>query len=159
MELIEIIGIVLFIAGFVLIGIEMVLPGFSVPGISGIICLIAGILMTADSLEEGIMITVVVIVILGILMTVIMGLLSRNKLKSPLILNEEMKAEDGQLNSSDLNYLLHKEGIAVTDLRPAGKGDFEGLVLDIFSEGAYIEKGNRIVICKISQNHLIVRKM
>ena len=38
MEIWDLIGIVCLIAGFVLVGIEMVLPGFSVPGISGIIC-------------------------------------------------------------------------------------------------------------------------
>ena len=157
MNTVMIIGIILLIAGFILVGIEMVVPGFGAPGIAGIICLIAGVVLTADSVETGIFITVVVIVILGILMTIIMGFLSQRKFKSPIILDEDLKA-GAPINSSDLNYLLQKEGTASTDLKPAGKGDFEGIELDIFSEGLYIKKGSPIVISRISQNRLMVRE-
>jgi len=147
----------LLIAGFVLVGIEMVVPGFGAPGIAGIICLVAGIFLTADTIEAGIFITVVVIVVLGILMTIIMAFLSQKKFKSPIVLDEDLKA-GAPINSSDLNYLLKKEGTASTDLKPAGKGDFEGIELDIFSEGPYIKKGSPIVISRINENRLMVRE-
>lgn len=152
-----IIGIILLIAGFVLVGIELVVPGFGAPGISGIICLVAGVFLTADTVEAGIFITVVVIVLLGILMTIIMGFLSQKKFKSPIILDEDLKA-GAPISSSDLDYLLQKEGIASTDLKPAGKGNFEGIELDIFSEGPYIKKGSPIVISRINQNRLMVKE-
>lgn len=151
-----IIGILFLIAGFVLIGIAMVVPGFGIPEISGIACLVAGIFLTADTIETGILITVIVIVILGILMTIIMGCLSNQKFKPPIILDTDVKAGI-PLNASDLDYLLEKEGTASTDLKPAGKGDFDGIELDIFSDGQYIKKGSRIVISKVSQNRLIVK--
>lgn len=152
-----IIGLILLIAGFVLAGIEMVVPGFGAPGICGIICLVAGVLLTADSVEAGIFITVVVIVILGILMTVIMGFLSQKKFRSPIVLDEDLKA-GVPINSSDLEYLIRKEGKASTDLKPAGKGNFEGIELDIFSEGPYIKKGTSIVISRINENRLMVKE-
>ena len=104
MNTVMVIGIILLIAGFILVGVEMVVPGFGVPGIAGIICLVTGVFLTADSVETGIFITVVVIVILGILMTIIMGFLSQKKFKSPVILDEDLKA-GVPINSSDLNYL------------------------------------------------------
>ena len=85
MNTVMVIGIILLIVGFILVEVEMVTPGFGVPGIAGIICLIAGVLLTADSVETGIFITVVVIVILGILMTIIMGFLSQKKIKLPIL--------------------------------------------------------------------------
>ena len=117
----------------------------------------AGVFLTADTVETGIFITVVVIVLLGILMTIIMGFLSQKKFKSPIILDDDLKA-GAPISSSDLEYLLQKEGIASTDLKPAGKGDFEGIELDIFSEGPYIKKGSPIVISRISQNRLMVKE-
>lgn len=157
MNTVMIIGIILLIAGFVLAGIEMVVPGFGAPGIAGIICLVAGVFLTADSIESGIFITVVVIVILGILMTIIMGFLSQKRFKSPIVLDEDLKA-GAPISSSDLAYLLKKEGTASTDLKPAGKGDFEGIELDIFSEGPYIKKGSPIVISRINENRLMVKE-
>lgn len=157
MDAVMIIGLILLIAGFVLAGIEMVVPGFGAPGICGIICLVAGVFLTADSVEAGIFITVVVIVILGILMTVIMGFLSQKKFKSPIVLDEDLKA-GVPISSSDLEYLIRKEGKASTDLKPAGKGNFEGIELDIFSEGPYIKKGTSIVISRINENRLMVKE-
>lgn len=158
MEMITIIGIVLLIAGFVLVGVELVVPGFGLPGIAGTACLIAGVFCTAKTLEQGILITIIIIVILGILMTVILGLLSHQKLKPPIILDSDVKGGDSYLSASDLNYLLNREGIALTDLRPVGKGEFDGIGLDIYSEGAYIKKGTPIVISRISENRLLVKR-
>lgn len=159
METIVWIGIAVLIIGFVLVGVELMVPGFGAPGIGGIICLVAGIFMVTDTLEEGILVTVIVIVVLSILVAVMMGLMHYRKFKSPIILDAEVKAEDAYLESSDLNYLLGREGTAATDLRPAGKGDFDGIELDVVSEGPYVERGRHIVIMKLSANRLIVKTL
>ncbi len=159
METIELIGIIVLIAGFILIAVELVVPGFGLPGIAGIVCLVAGVFMVTDSVEEGILVTIVVIVILSILTAVVIGLMHHRKFKSPIILDTDVHVENTQLEASDLDYLLHREGTASTDLRPVGKGDFDGIELDIVSDGAYIKKGSRIKIVQISSNRLMVRNL
>ena len=37
-------------------------------------------------------------------------------------------------------------GVSSTDLRPAGKGDFDGRVLDVTAANGYIEEGKAIVV-------------
>lgn len=152
----EIIGIVLLIAGFILVGIEMAMPGFGLPGISGIISLVIGIILTAKSVASGIIMAIIVIIILGIMLAVAMALLSSKKMKSPMVLREDVKGEQGFLESSDLEYLVGKEGVATTDLRPAGKGKFDGIEFDILSGGSFINKGEKIYISRIKDNKLIV---
>ena len=156
MTTVEIIGIVLLIAGFVLVGIEMAVPGFGLPGISGIISLVLGIIFSADTVSEGIIMAIIVIVILGIMLAVAMTILGSKKVKSPMVLREDVKGEQGFLESSDLEYLVGKEGVAATDLRPAGKGNFDGIEFDILSGGSYIKKGEHIVISRVRDNKLIV---
>ncbi len=158
MDLLTGIAIVLFIAGFILLAVEMVVPGFSAPGISGIICLIVGVFLAADTFREGVIITLIVLALLGIMFAILLSLLSSGKLKSPIILEEEQKNSEGYLSSKDLQYLLGKEGVAVTDLRPSGTGDFDGVVLDIISEGRYIEKGTPLVIAKVEGSKLVVKE-
>ena len=159
MTLYEIIGIILLIAGFVLVGIEMAVPGFGLPGISGIISLVLGIIFSSDSVSEGIIMAIIVIVILGIMLAVAMTLLGSKKMKGPIVLREDVKGEQGFLESSDLEYLVGKEGVAATDLRPAGKGSFDGIEFDILSGGSYINKGKNIRIIKVKDNKLIVSEM
>ncbi|MDO5423818.1 MAG: NfeD family protein [Eubacteriales bacterium] len=159
MDTMTLIGILLLVAGFILVGIEIVLPGFSVPGVSGIICLVVGVFLLADTVTEGVFITIAVLALLGILMAVLLWLLSKGKLRTPLILKEEQNREEGYLSSSDLNYLLNKKGYAVTDLRPAGVGNIDEIKFDVMSEGNYISKGAEIQIIKVEGSKLVVREI
>ena len=149
-------GIALLVAGFLLIAVEMLIPGFGLPGISGIISIIVGIVMTAETVSDGIVMAIISIVIVCIMLAVAMTLFSSKKLKGPIILNEDVKGEGGFLNSLDLEYLVGKEGTASTDLRPAGKGNFDGIDFDILSEGTYIVKGTAIRISRVRDNKLMV---
>lgn len=157
MDTMVMLGIVLLIAGFILVGIEMVVPGFGVPGISGIACLVGGILLTAKTIEQGLTITMIVIVLLAVMITVILLVLKR--VKPPFVLEDELKAEHGYLNASDLEYLVGREGTAVTDLKPAGKCDIDGVEFDVRAEGRYIEKGAKVRISRIHENTIMIKKL
>lgn len=154
-----IIAIILFVAGFILIGIEMVIPGFSIPGVSGIVCLVVAIFLVSDTFVEGAIIALIIMVLLGIMFAVILGLLSKAKLKSPIILKDEQNKEKGFISSNDLKYLLGKQGVAITDLRPSGTADFDGIEFDVISEGKYISKDTRLVIYKVQGSKLIVKTL
>lgn len=152
-----ILAIVLFIVGFILVGIEMVTPGLHAPGIIGTTSLIIGVFLVSDSVVEGAVITIFVLAVLGIMLSIILGMLSKGKLKSPIILKDEQNKHKGYISSSDLNYLLGKRGVAITDLRPSGTGCFEEIEFDVISEGKYIPKGTQLVIYKVQGSKLIVK--
>ncbi len=152
------IGILLLVAGFVLVGVEMVLPGFGAPGIIGGVCLVGGIFCTADDVEQGLTITVIVVMLLAIMFAIILSLFHMKKIKPPIVLQEELKADKGYLSSSDLDYLIGKEGTASTDLRPAGKCDIDGVEFDVRSEGHYIAKGSKVQIIRVQGSTLIIKE-
>lgn len=157
MEPLVILGIILIIAGFILVGIEMAVSGFGAPGISGIVCLVGGVVLTAEDIEHGLTITLVVVVILAVMMTVAMVLFKR--VKSPVILDTEVRSTEGYISVSDLEYLVGKEGTAVTDLRPAGKCSIEGVEFDVRTEGRYIMRGDRVQISRIHENMIMVKEV
>lgn len=152
-----IIAMVLFIAGFILVGIEMVIPGISAPGITGGICLLVGIFLVSDTIQEGAIITIIILALLCIMLAIILGLLSKGKLKSPIILTDEQNKDKGYISSNDLKYLLGKQGLSVTDLRPTGTAVFDGIEFDVISEGKYILKDTKLVIYKVVGSKLIVK--
>jgi len=155
----SVLGVILMVAGFVLVGVEMVLPGFSFPGISGIICLVTSIFLNANTIQEGVVLTVIIIALLGIMLGIILWLLSKGKLAKPIILTEEQNKEKGYISSNDLKYLLNKKGVAYTDLRPTGVGSFDGVNFDVISNGSYISKGTPIIINEVSGSKLIVKEI
>ena len=153
-EVLEIIGILLLIAGFVLVGIEMAIPGFGAPGLSGTVCLILGIVCSADTFEQGLTITIIVVVVLAVMLTIIMLML--RKVTSPIVLEESLKPEKDHLSSRDLDYLVSREGVASTDLRPSGKCKIDGVEFDVRTDGPYIVKDTGVIIRDIRNNTIIV---
>jgi len=150
--------VVLFIAGFILIGIEMATPGFGLPGLAGAVCLVAAIFLVSDSFKEGAIITIIVLLLLGIMFAVILRFLSKGKLSSPVILKDELNTDKGYISSNNLNYLEGKQGVAITDLRPSGSADVEGKDYDVISEGRYIVKGAKIRVVKVQGSKIIVKQ-
>ena len=140
-----ILGIFLFIAGFVFVGIETVVPGFGAPGIIGTGCLIAGVFLTADTMQEAVIIVAIVIVLLAILIFTLVTLLSKGKLKTPIVLDDRLNKEEGYISSTDLQYLI-------------GKKEIEDVEFDVISDGRFIEKNSLVEIYKLSNSSLVVRK-
>ena len=151
------IGIILLVIGFILVGVEMTIPGFGAPGISGIVCLIGGILLTAKTLEEGLTITVVVIVVLAIMLTLVLTVFKR--VKAPFILEEDLGGKHDFLNESDLAYLVGKRGTAITDLRPVGKCRIDDIEFDVRAENGYIKKGSQVRISRIHENTIMIKEI
>lgn len=159
MDSLVIIGLLILAIGFILAEVEMLLPGFGVPGISGAICLVIGLVLTSKNLEDGILHTIIVVAILAVMMTVTMLFLHFSRKSSPMVLKDEMKSEAEYINEEDLNYLLDKEGVALTDLRPLGTGMFDGIELNIKSyNGKFIKHNTDIVIVSTKNNMLLVKE-
>ena len=84
-----ILGIVLLAAGFLFVGIETLIPGFGAPGILGGCCLVAGVFLIADSVQEAVIIVAVVLLLLAVLIFTLVTLLAKGRLKTPIILNDK----------------------------------------------------------------------
>lgn len=158
MSTITTVGILLLIAGLILVFIEMLIPGFGAPGISGGICLIIGIILTAENVEQGLTLSIIVVVVMAVMMTCVVLFFHKGKDKSPIKLQEKVEPYDNILSASDMSYLVGETGVASTDLRPAGKCEINGVTFDVRSEGSFIRKNSSVKIIKIQGNTLIVKE-
>ena len=84
---------------------------------------------------------------------------ARGKLSKTLILKDSLSKESGYIGTEDLEYFVGKEGIALTVLRPAGTAEFDGVRLDVVSEGDYIPKNSRVKIIQVTGRRIVVRKV
>lgn len=55
--------------------------------------------------------------------------------------------------------LLGREGVSLTVLRPAGKGQFGDDLVDVVSEGPFISQGRRIEVIEVTGNRVVVREV
>ena len=56
----------------------------------------------------------------------------------------------------DLSGFVGKEGKAVTLLRPSGDVDFNGVRMEVSSDGPFIEKGTKVRVIETQANKIIV---
>ncbi|MGB4540763.1 MAG: NfeD family protein [Prolixibacteraceae bacterium] len=168
--------ILLFIAGLVLLGVEIfVTPGFGVAGIVGIgfvfLGLILSLLHNVRFNFEGVNLRNVGIAIFTVFAGVSLGmglaLYLGDKLfgmrKGPfgrLALQKVQEVSEGYVSIDNTLLLLKgKTGTAKTVLRPSGKVEIEGEVYDAVTAGEFIEKGDAVAVLRVEATQLYVEKI
>ncbi len=155
MGALQILGIVALIIGIILIGVEVYMPGFGVPGICGIICTVAGIFLTGTNMSQRIIAGVIAIVVIAAMLVISIIVFNSKSIKSPIKLETDLQGKNLFIEEKDMEYLIGKKGVALTDLKPSGKGEFDGVKLDIEASG-YIKKGTDLTITAIKNNRIFV---
>ena len=152
-------ALILLLVGVGLLVFEMYIPGFGVPGISGIALLVVGFLLLKPSLEQGLVLFAILAAILCIALSICLYSASKGRLsKSKLVLNDVAVSADAAENN-DLNYFVGREGVTHTALRPAGIGEFDGVKLNVVSDGEFIAQGMPIRVLSVSGNRIVVRQI
>lgn len=151
-------AIALFILGLSLLITELVVPGFGVPGIAGIVSLILSItVMVVAYPVYGIFIAIGVIgaVMLKILM--LRKWLSSKQIQGKIILEDVVATEKPEYE--DLDYFLGKEGITLTPLKPYGTVDFSGVRIETFSVGPYVPAKVKVKVVEVTNNKIMVEQV
>lgn len=165
--------IIIFIVGLILLGIEvLVIPGFGIFGISGIILMVSGLILSLldnvifdfDEVDPARISVAVGTVMISILLSFFLSLWASSKLfgsRKGIFGNFALHATIATGRSfvgvdQDDVSLIGKTGIAQTVLRLSGKVSVDGTVYDAMSEGSFIEKGERIRIVRHEAGQLYV---
>lgn len=167
--------ILMFIIGVILIVVEIfVIPGFGVAGISGIVLVFAGLVLSLINNVnfdfEGVEIATVGVavstVIIGVFGGFILSLYLGNKLftsKKGLFRNLSLQTvqdiNDGFVCvETGMFALKGKKGVSQTILRPGGKVLIDGEVFDAIALNGFIDKNVKIVVTKVEATQLYVDK-
>ena len=152
--------LVCFLVGIGLLVLEAFMPGFGLPGISGIVMEIVAIALTwvnhGPVAALGLTIIVLSLIAIAISMSLrsaTTGRLSRSK----IILKERESNEAGYRSAEDMQVFLGKEGETTTVCRPTGMAEFDGVKLNVVSEGEFLPAGTRIRIVQVEGSRIVVR--
>ena len=147
------------VAGLALLIVEVFVPGFGIPGISGIILLLvsAGLLWAQAGPLAALALIVVIVALVAILLSITLKSAASGRLsKSPIILRESEKPEEGYVANSDMSIFIGREGETRTVLRPSGIADFDGVRLNVVSDGMFIKQGTKVRIERVEGSRIVV---
>lgn len=151
--------------GILFLGIEVFLiPGHGFTGILGVLLVGASALMalvgpspTAMDLLNAGAVLAASLVITGAVTYAFIRHLPNSGRFSGLILKESSGAAHGFLAAPSRPDLVGKEGIALTNLRPAGVASVADERIDVVTEGEYITIGSRVRVVRTDGYRHIVR--
>jgi len=150
--------VLLYVLGIVLLVIEGIVPGFGLPGIAGIVCVIISIVMITSNLYDALLLIISTIAIFVIIIAGLYKLGYGSKYLKFLILDKEQKREEGYTSSNkDYSSYLGKVGVTETPLRPSGVVIIEGNRVNAQSEGNFISKDSKVIVTHVDGMKIIVK--
>ena len=170
--------ILLFIIGIGLLLVEIfAIPGFGVVGISGIVCIVAGLtlslvdfstvsgeniplLFSAIFRAFGLVVLSATIGLFGSVFLAKKILTSEHRILNRLALQSTQQSEEGYtIASKEYVSMEGLEGLAFSDLRPSGKVEIKGDFYEAQALSGYIKKGDRVKIVRYEVGALQVVKV
>lgn len=172
--------LILLSAGLLALALEaFVIPGFGVAGITGIVLVFAALTLALVGAplelawDLGLLTDALgrVIIFLGAAAAAMIGLmfvLPRRKLPGWLVLDAKLDdhapgtmraSESASLDHGPRAALLHREGVAETDLRLSGKARIDGELIDVVSQHEYIDRGTAVRVVELEGMRVVVARV
>ena len=172
--------VVLFIAGLIFLAVELfVIPGFGIPGLTGILLMLASFLLASqdfivpttakqtDTLLFSFLTLIgssLVFVDAAVLITKKLG---RIPLLSGLVLDapQAVVKDDMEKDGKEVTSEIHPEvsvgdwGVSESVLRPAGRAIFSGRSFDVVSDGSFIKPDEQVKVVRIQGSIITVAKI
>ncbi len=149
----------LFVLGVILIFLEIFVPG-GILGTIGVILLATGIFLVADSTAQGIAYVSSMLIFLGILLALSFRFPQTRRFWERFSLTTTQTKSEGYVApNQNLECFLGCEGVALSQLRPAGTADFNGNRIDVVTEGGFISREARIKVIEVEGTRVVVREI
>ena len=156
---------ILFTLAIILLIAEVFIASFGIVGmmgaLSGFGAVLERCLTTDNSTTENVLyityIAVIMIVAVGIV-KIFYKMATKIKQKKKFAIVDGNKipfTKDGFL---DYSFMVGKEGVVVSDLKPLGKAEFDGRVFEVTTTKEYIYSGTHIRVDKIVNQRIVVKK-
>ena len=175
--------LLLAMIGLIALGVEIfITPGFGWLGVTGVVFLVAamvmamldgpaGVLWSTGAITNSlglVLLSLFAAVLLFVLVLYVlgrMGKLTKDSSKGWLILSRTLArakasapGEDGPTDEERKAALVNRVGVAETDLRPSGKARFGDEVFDVVSDLHYIDRGAPVRVLDIEGVRVVVTR-
>lgn len=146
--------IVLGVLAFVLGMLEVyVVPGFGVAGVCSMLCALADVLLIGH--EYGSVAAVAALFAAIIVLGLMMWAFSRSKTLERLSLDSAIDSTNAR--AEQLSVRPGDEGRALTRLALIGNAEIAGKIVEVKSDGAFIDEGTPVVVISVNEALVVVR--
>ncbi|MBP2645367.1 MAG: hypothetical protein H6Q75_807 [Firmicutes bacterium] len=149
--------ILLFSGGVIALIAELYSPGVGLFGAIGTLMILGSFFLTlgADAMALNLLAASLVVAILVFLL--LLKKLPSSRVWSKFVLTNAATAGTGYVSSEDYVSYMGRTGMTLTLLRPSGVAEFDGVHLNVVSEGEYVVPGIPVRVVAVNGNRIVVR--
>jgi len=177
-DLAQVWHIVLFIIGFALLMVELlIIPGFGIFGIGGLICMFIGLVMMAvpaggsgpfrlpppemvARMQQSLLWMMMSVAVTCACFVYILKNFASIPLLRRLVLQDEQRPAVTTISGSEVfgdgQIQVGHTGRASTDLHPTGRAEIDGRIIDVVTQGSLIGTGKCIKVVEVHGNRIVV---
>jgi membrane-bound serine protease (ClpP class) len=152
--------------GLIALAVEaFVLPGFGVAGVLGLAAIggamvlaLMGAAPTTGDIVQALTILGASLVITGAVVYGWLRHIPNSNRFGGLFLRNGMTQAEGYISAAPRADLVGKDGVALTDLRPAGTATIAGERVDVVTEGEYLNQGTAVRVVRSEGYRLVVQE-
>ncbi len=145
---------VLAVLGVILVFAEMLIPGFGIFGVLGIISLLSATIMAAKI--YGTLVFLIMLAALILLFFILLMISKKSGLYNKVVLHDRQEYTD--FDEAKFVGLIGKIGTAQSTLRPYGVVEIDGENFDVSSLGDFIDKGKKVKVVQVSGKTVTVKE-
>ncbi|WP_010270285.1 NfeD family protein [Paenibacillus senegalensis] len=149
----------LFVAGIILLLLEVILPGVGFFAIAGSLALFSGIVLASYDTGSGLRSLAIALLIAIVVVAIVIRIFKHRGIWNKFVLKEELKTELGYSSSKSKTHLLGLTGEALTTLRPSGTAQIGEEKVDVVTDGGYIDRGRPVKVVKIEGTRVVVTEI
>lgn len=156
--LVSLYHVAIFLVGILCIAAEALLPTMGLLGGLGVAALLYSVILALGGDFNAVYALLAAAVLALAVFALIVKRLPSSRLWKRVVLQDESTSARGYVSAEERLGLLGREARVLTDVRPAGSILVDGVPVDVVSEGAYIEKGERVRVVAVHGSRVVVRK-
>jgi membrane-bound serine protease (ClpP class) len=166
--------VLLFLAGLICLALEIfVLPGFGLFGLAGGLLVISSLILASQTFVlprndyqlHQLRNSLLMLTGAGIGVVVAVAAVRRYLPHTPVLNNmvlappssEEVSRINQREALAQLDHLLGKRGVAFTPLVPGGKARIDDELVDVLTDGEFVDRGLPIEVIEVRANRVVVR--
>ena len=157
--LVSVFHIAVFLGGVLCIVVEMLMPTVGLLAGAGVAAMLYSMVLAMGGNISAVYAMLAAFVLAALIFAVIVKKLPSSRLWKKIVLSDASTTDRGYVSTRTQAELIGRTGVVLTELRPSGTVQLDGVPVDVVSEGAFLPKGTVVRVTAVQGSRVVVRRV
>ena len=157
--LVSVFHIAVFLGGVLCIVVEMLMPTVGLLAGAGVAAMLYSMVLAMGGNISAVYAMLAAFVLAALIFALIVKKLPSSRLWKKIVLSDASTTDRGYVSTRTQAELIGRTGVVLTELRPSGTVQLDGVPVDVVSVGAFLPKGTVVRVTAVQGSRVVVRRV